>query len=387
MKTKTILNVLFSGLLINAGSLHATDCPCDGGTAEYSVDCSGDGTPDACSSDDCDPPVISGPHYVEKGASVTLNVSDGLGPYSWAIASGHNIINIQSADTSASIYGYFEGYAEIEVVDSLGNSASHEMTTYSLNHVTWANNPDPERTTLGLAEFVDLEISPSSLGEKTVWSVTSGDGNLWHEPSQNTASTVLEAPVTSGITTVRVAIDGGVETKDLNFTIIPPNSVHMVKAETLYSGQNYLGVIYTASVFIGPSTVNFNRLYVIERSSAAKDCTGEYSPACTGHPAWSEWVDLNSGLYSNQYGTRLNGLDIIASVFIEDERTEPYVSSSKRWPIPWDYKAMGSDDSIEGSIGIVDQNFQITIGGSPETATLVVSKLGTSESSIVSNEF
>lgn len=55
MKTKTILNVLFSGLLINAGSLHATDCPCDGGTAEYSVDCSGDGTPDACSSDDCPP--------------------------------------------------------------------------------------------------------------------------------------------------------------------------------------------------------------------------------------------------------------------------------------------------------------------------------------------
>ena len=55
MKTKTILNVLFSGLLINAGSLHATDCPCDGGTAEFSVDCSGDGTPDACSSDDCPP--------------------------------------------------------------------------------------------------------------------------------------------------------------------------------------------------------------------------------------------------------------------------------------------------------------------------------------------
>jgi len=55
MKIKTILNVLFSGLLINAGSLHAADCPCDGGTAEYSVDCSGDGTPDACSSDDCPP--------------------------------------------------------------------------------------------------------------------------------------------------------------------------------------------------------------------------------------------------------------------------------------------------------------------------------------------
>ena len=55
MKTKTILNVLFSGLLISTGSLHATNCPCDGGTAEYSVDCSGNGVMDACSSDDCPP--------------------------------------------------------------------------------------------------------------------------------------------------------------------------------------------------------------------------------------------------------------------------------------------------------------------------------------------
>lgn len=49
------LILLLQALMLGATTLNAEDCPCDGGTADYSVDCDGDGTNDACSADDCEP--------------------------------------------------------------------------------------------------------------------------------------------------------------------------------------------------------------------------------------------------------------------------------------------------------------------------------------------
>ena len=47
------LILLLQALMLGALTLNAEDCPCEGGTADYSVDCDGDGTNDACSTDDC----------------------------------------------------------------------------------------------------------------------------------------------------------------------------------------------------------------------------------------------------------------------------------------------------------------------------------------------
>ena len=52
-KLKLIL--LIQALILGALTLNAEDCPCEGGTAPYSVDCDGDGTMDACSTVDCEP--------------------------------------------------------------------------------------------------------------------------------------------------------------------------------------------------------------------------------------------------------------------------------------------------------------------------------------------
>lgn len=52
-KLKRIL--MLQALMLGALTLNAEDCPCEGGTAEYSVDCDGDGTNDACDTGDCPP--------------------------------------------------------------------------------------------------------------------------------------------------------------------------------------------------------------------------------------------------------------------------------------------------------------------------------------------
>jgi hypothetical protein len=55
------LILLLQALILGALTLNAEDCPCEGGTAEYTVDCDGDGTNDACSTDDCDPCTTANP--------------------------------------------------------------------------------------------------------------------------------------------------------------------------------------------------------------------------------------------------------------------------------------------------------------------------------------
>lgn len=52
-KLKLILVLL--ALMAGVFTVNAQTCPCEGGTADYSVDCDGDGTMDACSTADCEP--------------------------------------------------------------------------------------------------------------------------------------------------------------------------------------------------------------------------------------------------------------------------------------------------------------------------------------------
>ena len=49
------LILLLQAFALGLCSLQGQDCPCEGGTADFSVDCDGDGIKDACSIDDCKP--------------------------------------------------------------------------------------------------------------------------------------------------------------------------------------------------------------------------------------------------------------------------------------------------------------------------------------------
>jgi hypothetical protein len=51
-KLKLIL--LFQSFLFGVLTVYAEDCPCDGGTTEYTYDCDNDGVNDACDSSECD---------------------------------------------------------------------------------------------------------------------------------------------------------------------------------------------------------------------------------------------------------------------------------------------------------------------------------------------
>lgn len=99
--------------MLGALTLNAEDCPCEGGTAEYSVDCDGDGTNDACSTDDCEPCEAGNPASTgmeccgDEEFDPTASTSESFSPPSSitdALADGiKNIPFVDDASTSADI--------------------------------------------------------------------------------------------------------------------------------------------------------------------------------------------------------------------------------------------------------------------------------------------
>ena len=60
------LILLLQAFALGLCSLQGQDCPCEGGTADFSVDCDGDGIKDACSIDDCKPCQLDKPPSDKK---------------------------------------------------------------------------------------------------------------------------------------------------------------------------------------------------------------------------------------------------------------------------------------------------------------------------------
>lgn len=155
MKINNILMVgAFIAISLSSG-LYAADCPCENGTADFTVDCDKNGIMDACNEADCpgcengrDNPSegmqccngkeipedetclsINGASTVLVGDGTTLTVSGGVAPYEWS-AEDENILYIGQEGDAESVNVSTSGYGvtKITVTDSDENSASINYT-------------------------------------------------------------------------------------------------------------------------------------------------------------------------------------------------------------------------------------------------------------------
>ena len=150
---------LLCAALLSACALQAQNCPCKQGTADYSVDCDGDGTNDVCKTGDCPSPTISGAAYVEDAKTTTLTASGGLKPYTWSIQSGGSCISVSGSGASATVTGSSPGKGTVKVSDTHGNTGSHEVTCYKLElKVAQTTVEDGEQDI-----DVDIEVEPQSV--------------------------------------------------------------------------------------------------------------------------------------------------------------------------------------------------------------------------------
>lgn len=139
--------------------LQAQNCPCENGTADYSVDCDGDGVDDACSTGDCPSPSISGSAYVENSKTTTLTASGGLEPYTWSLQSGGSYISVSGSGPNATITGSSPGKGTVEVKDKHGNTGSHEVTCFQFElDVAQTSVEDGEQDI-----SVDIKVEPQSV--------------------------------------------------------------------------------------------------------------------------------------------------------------------------------------------------------------------------------
>ena len=157
MKNK--IDWLCCAALLSACALQAQNCPCKNGTADYSVDCDGDGVDDACKTGDCPSPSISGSAYVEESKTTTLTASSGLAPYTWSLKSGGSYISVSGSGASATITGSSPGKGTVEVKDKHGNTGSHEVTCFQFElDVAQTSVEDGEQDI-----SVDIKVKPQSV--------------------------------------------------------------------------------------------------------------------------------------------------------------------------------------------------------------------------------
>ena len=143
------LILLLQALMLGVLTLNAEECPCDGGTADYSFDCDDDGTMDACSADECPAPsvsITSGGGDVKKGCSVTWNCSPSGGSgdysYSWSFSTGNASGTNQSKTATAGVLG--AGTATITVTDDISGQTASDTANYHVRKEVEATETSSE---------------------------------------------------------------------------------------------------------------------------------------------------------------------------------------------------------------------------------------------------
>lgn len=168
MKNKILLLALIAGF--TAPHLHADDCPCDGGTAAYSVAC-GDGDADACETSEC-------------AVVASLTASDD-GP-SGSRSSETTLIMIDNGTRSATITGEVsgtlgEGYPKWEGSGISGSDGSMTATYSGTRDSTVTFHASPYSS-----QTIDIDLQYD--GETTISIDTDDD---WATSLESTIQGVL----------------------------------------------------------------------------------------------------------------------------------------------------------------------------------------------------
>ncbi len=133
---------------------------------------------------------------------------------------------------------------------------------------------DRTRKTLGVAEIVDLTLKPE-LDQLISWTKT---GGFLQCSSKNTA--YLVAPHTADPSSVTVTASvGGRATCSVDFTLVEPTGVHVLRHELLTEGlaENVSGAGMNIYLAVMPTNVSFGRLETMEVGRMAVNVTGYFT--------------------------------------------------------------------------------------------------------------
>jgi hypothetical protein len=178
------------------------------------------------------------------------------------------------------------------------------------------------------------------LGERVVLTVTGGAGN-WHVSGGTLsarAGTTVTMTASQRPGTATVTVDVGGTTRSLDFTVIAPSEVHMVRTGTSHENNSLPNAAMTGGVYIGPDDVNFVNTTNSEDDIRAKadGCWDEFngmghSPSAAPNPCSNQVV---GGL-----GTHSPGDDNIASGWIpQPVPPNGDWSGTLTFDIPWHWQ-------------------------------------------------
>jgi hypothetical protein len=141
------------------------------------------------------------------------------------------------------------------------------FTAVKLDHVTEATTPtDRARTTVGIAERVDLTITPTSPVTWYIWPTT-GAGTLSSQTGATTRFSASRSPSNPEIYAIVGEADALQAECILDFTVIPPNGVSYNQDNADCAGyphnagppNNFIGNGRVFPVTLLPTTVSFYR--------------------------------------------------------------------------------------------------------------------------------
>lgn len=230
----------------------------------------------------------------------------------------------------------FHGIAPSESLQDGTLSISHEasgasdqskFTTVSIESRTAREQPEPRtRTKIGVMEEVSLILHPAGVPSPR-WSCTGTSSIQPLQGEQPTlyASDVLDRPI--------VSVDVSGAEASLLFEVLPPDSVTLEIIEEHFDEMVFV-IDFKANIFIGPSDVNFEELWLGE-----EECDGVATDYYDNDLLTPENLRHIPGPKVTVTNSLVTGKGWPADVdFVSSQMSFPdFSDGSLHWDIPWYY--------------------------------------------------
>jgi hypothetical protein len=264
-----------------------------------------------------------------------------------------NLGNLTTAGTNngipfGTLYVVLPTHQEVPLTPHASGSkyyyASLNAQGYKLTSTCVASVPtNYSRTTIGVGEEISCAMIPSIAAK---WSVTGG-GSVSPASPTFSSSTIFTAPSNAASVTVTATFPNGSHLSK-KFTVIEPTGY--VRAQITgtntasYFGTGNAGAGMTNAIWIGPTTVSFGRVSIMEVGEVSTDATGYFANTNT-------WPVGN--LDHSQHGANHWILLTDANVFSDHASSgtcsTPWSSGSFSWTIPADWSVgPGPTNSMAG---------------------------------------
>jgi hypothetical protein len=301
-------------------------------------------------------------------APVTITATlenDAPTPVSWSVSPSGLSYTINGDEFTITPANSTPGIYTVTAKD--GDDCASDSATViilKLEHETESEYPvgQQDRTNLGVAEYVNLNIVPGIISAD--WSSTSGSLTN-HIQGRN--SVKFEAPHKAGSATVTAKLDDVPVSLFVEFNVIEPTGKKAGRTpENNILSVGEVGISALIEQIILPLSVSFYRLEFRERDGSTTNRTGYFAntnlfpEAKLFHESGEEWVGIR---YHNN-----NAVDLV-ELYGDDMLPKPWYDGSFTWEIPNEWRVVGSSET--NSFGIYTQAFYIDTNG-----TVSITKFG-----------